>query len=394
MRNEQLPEIIEFKGLVKSIFGSQKAAAKALRVNEKTFSRLPVQQIPVYESLIESYINKIYPIPSFTIKEYKDARNFVTYYGKDIKRWFKQGKEQYKDRQTEFTETEFTERLYDSNDNSFIEDCKIENISIIFRIREEHHGYSTISQNWIKHLTIYTLFESKKDFEKHEMDKYGRICDITNWQNLPNDTYDAQNLPFWFWNILNNVMIDSLFFAVIRNHRIHSSESTCTYFLIKKNKVNRVENGELIGLFIVTSNKDEQIAGGFTFFVSKNVDTDSWKTIDVCVTGLYYPMFGFFEEYNSQNQLQCNLYLSDGQMFKIYNSNTNSLVSIFSDGFYIIPEEECTNFEYIIEMIIKDLNEDLYAKEKYEKILDLFLSNPSYNLCVKKLLKELSKSYQ
>ena len=367
MANEKLPEVIEFKDLVKSIFESLKAAEAALGLKAKTFSRLSIQQIPLYESQIEHYINDLVPVFTFSIKEYKDARSFVAYYDKDIKRWFKLKKEIYKNKQAEFAE-----RLYDLNDDSFINELG----DIIISIRKEYHGFGIILQNWIKHLTVYTLFKSKKDFEVHTIDEYERKFDITNWRDIPNNTCnDVLNQTFKC--IFMDVMFDSLLFSAIQNLRKHSFEHNVYYYLIKKSKATRFENGECIGLLF--SFEDEKSVSGFTYFVNKNVDTDSWETICVCVGSAVYPLFTFIE-FDSQTQLQYAIFSFDGKKFNLtYNSSKSSLATIFSDGFYVIPEEECTNSEYITNVIFKDINKDLYAKDETEKICaminNLYLSN-------------------
>lgn len=371
MANEKLPEVIEFKDLVKSIFVSLKAAEEALGLKAKTFSRLSIQRIPLYESQIEHYINNLIPVFTFSIKEYKDARSFVAYYGKDIKRWFKLKKEIYKDKQAEFAE-----RLYNLDDDSFINELGDEYSETITSIRKEYHEYGTTLCSWIKNLTIHKLFNSDSDYFEPMVSQWDphinkEYCSPSNINNILNFAFRAINI---------NVMLDCLNVSASLLNRSPHSWITSSWILIKRNRKNSFSKNESIGLWLPIMIWEKlQAKIGITFFVNKNTDIDIWETKCVCLTNAFQTDLSFVE-IDSQNNLQLTSFgLIEGKYNLVMNSNKNFITKIFPEGFYLIPKEECTNSEYITNVIFKDINKDLYAKDETEKICaminNLYLSN-------------------
>ena len=365
MANEKLLEVTEFKDLVRNIFGSQKAAEAALGLKAKTFSRLSMQQIPIYESQIEHYINNVNPIFTFSIKEYKDAREFAAYYGKDIKRWFKQRKELYKDKQIEFAE-----RLYDLNDDSFINEFGDENSETITYIREEYYGYGIILRSWIKHLTIYELFKSNKNYFEYTLGKYDYMKYLRG-KDFTTDNGGYIQLSLSTYCIFINVMFDCLYFSAICTRMHPLKDELRDYFIIKGNRENRFDYKEYIGLWKPIY-IDQQFMFGFTYFIYKNTDTGLWETKSVCYTCYAQPHF-ILIDINSQNLLQqtCVSFNDNTKKYDLMCNSSRSFVSdIFPNGFYVIPKAECAISQYIDNVIWKNIKEDsLYVNEEKNKLL-------------------------
>lgn len=378
MLNEKSPQVIEFLDLLKSIFVSQKAAAKALGVNDKTFSRLSVQQIPVYESQIESYINKEYQGFTFSIKEYKSARDFVAYYGEKIKQWFKSKQKQYKGQQAEFVE-----RLYDSDDYSFVKELGDEYSETIISIRKEYCEYGTALRSWIKYLMIYKLYNSKANYLKaaeSQMEQYKQYIDEDNC--YPSNVYDILNFVFRIVHI--HVVFDCLnISASLLNRSPRSQFIPNSWILIKRDRKNGFSQDESIGLWLPIQ-RWEKLQVGCTCFVNRNTDTGVWETKCVCLTA-FTPISLSFVEIDSQNNLQQMVVFNsrEGRYNLSFRTTPDNdyITTIFSRGFYVIPKEECIISEYIDNVIWENIEEDSYANESVAR----YLSEETYEQLLPKL---------
>ena len=379
MANEKLPEVIEFKDLVKSIFVSLKAAEEALGLKAKTFSRLSKQkndkndevykkrineEIAKYKAIIENFVKE--NLPYFDINDYTKAHKFYRHYQRNITDLFRFNKKKYKGNENLFitnllkrfdakTITDDFPLFGNKNDPDIIYFQPLEGCDI-YKIKEIKYKYNTLGINiqiWIS--SILSAITSNE--QKNKANKTKAIDEaFSPTFILANELY----------------MFNPQAFIYTSSSFLPTERSLTNWTLIKKEFDNQFKIDEITGIYFpYAEDNNYGIELGITFFGKRDKNDESWDIIcdyDTCIYKKEELLL--FEKDENGQQYMHSYHFTDNEYKYSYtelSTNKRFFLNEFSELFYLLPKEECVNSELVDLIFFNNILNSYYWRNWLEQ---------------------------